>query len=421
MINKVINIDLNKLLRWADQFSSVAFLHGNNVQNYPEETFKTFLAVSNQKTAVTSLGELETALGTDWLFGHIGYDLKNQIEKLSSNNKETIDFGDLSFFLPDLLLELRIDGQQVVELTILKGNPEILTEIEGFTAAHPKPEIKIGALKCNITQEEYYQIFDQVIHHIVEGDIYEMNLCMEFFADNTRVDPAQFYIDLTKISPAPFACFYKSSNKYLISGSPERFFKKNGRRIVSQPIKGTNASDEDEEVNKAQQLKLLSSEKERSENMMIVDLVRNDLAKNSIPGSTGVTELFGVYKLGKVNQMISTIASELEEDKTITDVIKGAFPMGSMTGAPKIEAMKIIEKLEKSKRGLYSGTVGYITPNCDCDFNVIIRSLLYDPQEEKISFQVGGAITYDAEKESEYEECMLKSKTIKQVLNSYAV
>ena len=216
----------------------------------------------------------------------------------------------------------------------------------------------------------------------------------------------------------PFSTLYKNKHKYLICASPERFLKKVNDKLISQPIKGTNKSYPTIEENKIQQEQLRNSEKERAENMMIVDLVRNDLAKSAQTGSVSVEELFGIYKMNQVNQMISTISAKKRNDISIIDVILNAFPMGSMTGAPKIEAMKLIEHYEISKRGLYSGTVGYITPNQDFDFNVVIRSILYNQKNKYISFQVGGAITYDANAEDEYNECLLKAESIIKILNN---
>ena len=221
---------------------------------------------------------------------------------------------------------------------------------------------------------------------------------------------------LNEISPTPFSCYYKQQDKYLISASPERFLKKVKDKIISQPIKGTIKRGLDKNEDSLLRDKLYNDPKERAENVMIVDLVRNDLSRTAKKGSVKVDELFGIYEFSQVFQMISTITSKVEDDTNIIDIIKNAFPMGSMTGAPKVRAMELIEEFEKSKRGLYSGSVGFITPNNDFDFNVIIRSILYNQSRNYVSFTVGGAITSLADPEKEHEECMLKAEAMITVL-----
>jgi len=240
---------------------------------------------------------------------------------------------------------------------------------------------------------------------------------MEFFAEQALINPISVFQKLNSLSPMPFASLYKLEHKYLICCSPERFLKKSGSRIISQPIKGTARRDVDPKKDEQIKEELQNSEKERAENMMIVDLVRNDLAHSSKPGTTKVEEFFGIYTYNQVHQMISTISSELKDGLAFTEAIKNAFPMGSMTGAPKIKAMELIETYEESRRGLFSGAVGYITPEQDFDFNVVIRSVLYNAATKYLSFQTGSAITYDSVAEKEYEECLLKAKAILQVLN----
>jgi para-aminobenzoate synthetase component 1 len=246
-----------------------------------------------------------------------------------------------------------------------------------------------------------------------------MNFCQEFFVENLEINPLETYSKLIEISPTPFSVFYKNENKYLISASPERFLKKIGTKIISQPIKGTIKRGENAEIDLQLRTQLECDEKERSENIMIVDLVRNDLSKTAKQASVKVEELCGIYSFKQVHQMISTISSEIDQETHFVDVIKSMFPMGSMTGAPKIEAMKLIEKFEKTKRGLYSGAVGYINPQGDFDFNVVIRSILYNLDKKYLSFSVGSAITAKSIAESEYDECLLKTEAIKKVLINY--
>jgi len=244
-----------------------------------------------------------------------------------------------------------------------------------------------------------------------------MNFCQEFFNENVKVNPATLYIKLCEISPVPFSCFYKVGNKFLCGASPERFLKKVGSKIISQPIQGTSKKGRSKIENSVIAKELFSNEKERSENIMIVDLVRNDLSRTAKKQSVKVEELCGIYEFPQVFQMVSTVTSELSDNHNFTDVIKNAFPMGSMTGAPKIRAMELIEKYEKTKRGLYSGSVGYVTPSQDFDFNVVIRSFQYNAETKYLSFITGGAITIKSYPEKEYEECLIKAKGLLEVLN----
>ncbi|PID89409.1 MAG: hypothetical protein CSB01_02115 [Bacteroidia bacterium] len=250
------------------------------------------------------------------------------------------------------------------------------------------------------------------------GDIYEINFCQEFFAEQVCINPEQLYNHLKKVSPTPYGCFYKTRNHYLLSASPERFIKKKGTKLISQPIKGTAKRGANKEEDDTIKHHLFTDAKERAENIMIVDLVRNDLSHTATKGSVKVEELCGIYSFPQVHQMISTVVANLRNDIHFVEAIKQCFPMGSMTGAPKIRAMKLIEQYESTKRGLYSGAVGYITPQGDFDFNVVIRSILYNATNKYLSFMVGGAITMQSNPEKEYEECLLKAKAIRKTLSS---
>jgi para-aminobenzoate synthetase component 1 len=226
------------------------------------------------------------------------------------------------------------------------------------------------------------------------------------------------YQALTRISPNPFSAFYKMGDRYLCCASPERYLKKEGRRIMTQPIKGTMPRDlHNGEIDIQNRNSLLSSSKERSENVMIVDLVRNDLSRICEEGTVEVNELFGIYSFPQVYQMISTVSGLVKPDLDLATMIKATFPMGSMTGAPKKRVMELIEKYEKTRRGIFSGAVGYITPERDFDFNVVIRSILYNRLNDYLSYLVGSGITFYSDAEKEYEECMLKGAAIKKVLS----
>ena len=271
-------------------------------------------------------------------------------------------------------------------------------------------------IQSKISRTEYIHSVEKLKEHIRKGDIYEINFCQEFFAENASIDTTEIYKNLNAISGAPFAAFCKFDTHYLMCASPERFLQKRGNKLISQPIKGTIKRSENRETDDQLKNELLHNEKERSENVMIVDLVRNDLSRIAKKGSVNVDELYEIYSFKQVHQMISTVSCEIENTVSFTEILKSMFPMGSMTGAPKISAMKLIEQYESTKRGLYSGAVGYISPEGDFDFNVVIRSILYNSENKYLSFMVGSAITDKAQAEQEYEECLLKAKAMFQAL-----
>jgi len=268
-----------------------------------------------------------------------------------------------------------------------------------------------------ISKESYLEKASKILDHIHRGDIYEANFCMEFFAENAIINPMEKFLKLNEISKSPLAVYFKNNKQFLLSASPERYLKKEGELIISQPIKGTAKRFQDPIEDEKSKNQLASDPKERAENIMVSDLVRNDLSRTAQKGSVKVEELCGIYSFEQVHQMISTITSKLDSQYAVVDLIKTTFPMGSMTGTPKVSVLKIIEELEETKRGLYSGAVGYFTPNSDFDFNVVIRSILYNQEKKYVSFSVGSAITSQSVPESEYEECLLKAKAMREVLS----
>ncbi|HNF29742.1 MAG TPA: anthranilate synthase component I family protein, partial [Chitinophagaceae bacterium] len=272
-------------------------------------------------------------------------------------------------------------------------------------------------IKPKISKEEYIKCIHQLKQHIQRGDCYEINFCQEFFAKDVAINTIEVYKKLTTLSATPFACYYKLNEQYLLCASPERFVCKNGNKIISQPIKGTikrNLKDSlQDDVLKKQ---LQNSSKDKTENVMIVDLVRNDLSKICTKGSVIVEELFGVYSFPQVHQMISTVSGNVQKNINFSEVLQATFPMGSMTGAPKKRVLELTEQYEKSNRGIYSGTVGYITPENNFDFNVVIRSIMYNAVNKYLSYMVGGGITINSNAEDEYQECLLKATAIKEVL-----
>lgn len=356
-----------------------------------------------------------------WLFGYITYDLKNEIEQLSSNNSDKLGFPLLHFFSPKIVLEIEehfVTAFYDDEFTTDKEVYEILDIC--FDKTKKEVETKTIKLQSKITKEEYIQSVEQLKEHIHKGDIYEINFCQEFFAENAIINTVDIYNKLNTISSAPFSAYCKFGIHYLMCSSPERFIQKRANKLTSQPIKGTIKRSDI--IKEDDQLKndLQNNIKERSENIMIVDLVRNDLSRIAKKGSVTVDELCKIYSFKQVHQMISTISCEIKKNISFTDILRSMFPMGSMTGAPKISAMNLIEKNESTKRGLYSGAVGYITPDGDFDFNVVIRSILYNSENKYVSFMVGSAITDKSLAEKEYEECLLKAKAMFEVLQTHS-
>lgn len=414
----------SQLLQWAQQFREVVYLDSNDYkQNY--SSYDCLLAVdaftsvkTDYQNAFEDLKQYQQQT-KDWLFGYLSYDLKNDIENLQSKNHDGLEFPDLYFFQPKKLFLLKGNQLEVQYLRLCDDEFELdfqeITDCVLFT----ENENSQNAIKVHhrISEEQYLEKVTAMLKHIHRGDIYEANFCMEFFAENATIDPLEIFRKLNAISSPPFATFFKNNEHFLLSASPERYIKKIGSKIISQPIKGTSKRFEDEILDEQSKVELENNPKERSENIMIVDLVRNDLSKTAAKGSVNVEELCKIYSFKQVYQMISTIVSEVENAISPIDILKTTFPMGSMTGAPKISAMNIIENLEETKRGLYSGSVGYFTPENDFDFNVVIRSILYNAQKKYVSFSVGSAITSLSEPELEYEECLLKAKAMFTVLS----
>jgi len=337
--------------------------------------------------------------------GFLGYDLKNDVEKLQSNNAVFIPFPELFFFEEEIIFEEK-------ESRILSQNS---FELSSTISKSIYADAATPAINHLVSKAEYIEAIKKIQQHIIEGDVYELNYCIPFEISDIDIDPIDLYFELNKKSPNPFSSLLKINDKYIVSASPERFLCKRNHRLISQPIKGTIKRSDDLEKDKQA---LLNSEKERAENVMIVDLVRNDLTKSAKTGSIRVDELFGIYTYPQLHQMISTISAELRKDIHIIDAIKAAFPMGSMTGAPKVKAMELIEKYEVFKRGAYSGALGYIDEHGDFDFNVLIRSIFIDTKNKKLTFNVGSAITLDSEPAQEYEECLLKAKAILETLKA---
>jgi para-aminobenzoate synthetase component 1 len=426
-----------QVLNWANRFDICCFFDSNSyVSGYG--SYECLLAAGVKKSIKANAGNAFEQLkvfhseNPDWLFGHLGYDLKNETEHLTSTHFDGVQFPDLFFFIPEYIIlikgsELSINSETTItaeavwkEISLQDADPA-----HPEAGRHLQNPVLPGYTKqpsgysSRFTRAEYIQAVNHLREHILKGDCYEINFCQEFFIENCAADPVSVYASLCTVSPNPFAAFYKVEDKYLLCASPERYIRKVNDKVISQPIKGTVKRVMDDTVaDNKMRSDLLNSSKDRSENVMVVDLVRNDLSKVCKEGSVKVDELYGIYSFPQVHQMISTISGTVRSDIHWADLLQATFPMGSMTGAPKKRVMELIEQYERTKRGLFSGAVGYVTPAGDFDFNVVIRSILVNTMQQYLSCQVGSAITFNSDAQSEYEECLLKAAAIKKVLDN---
>ena len=412
-----------QLLAWAQQFEDIVWLDSNRHQ-HSHSNYDSILAVDAftaiQTDSIDGFQKLKEyqSLTNDWIFGYLSYDLKNDTEPLKSTNFDGLDFPDLCFFQPKKLFLFKKDTLIIRYLNCVSDEVNLdLKSIETFSLQSDLSHKNNIKIESRISKHQYINKVKTLLSHIHRGDIYEANFCQEFYA-HANLNALETYFKLNTISQPPFATFLKIGAKFLLSSSPERYLKKTGLEITSQPIKGTTRRSEFTEEDTDLKTLLVGDPKERSENIMIVDLVRNDLSKIAQKGTVEVTELCQIYSFKQVHHMISTIRAKALPTLSAVDIIAATFPMGSMTGAPKISAMKLIESLENTKRGLYSGAVGYFTPVGDFDFNVVIRSILYNASKSYISFSVGSAVTAKSTPEKEYQECLVKAKAMRSVLEN---
>lgn len=360
----------------------------------------------------------------DWLFGHLGYDLKNEVEGLHSDLPDFAGFPDMHFFVPRYVFLIPSLHQEtgdggIVHIGILDQDSaaEVLQAVQTTPDRSLSPA-SAASWSSRFSRQEYLDTVLQLQEHIHRGDCYEITFCQEFYTEEVNLDPLALYRELARISPMPHSAYYATSDLYLLCASPERYLQLKDGRLLSQPIKGTaKRKPGNQEADNALKEELRNSPKEISENVMIVDLVRNDLSKVCEEGSVRVSELGEIYAFPQVYQMISSIEGTLPSEVHWTQALKATFPMGSMTGAPKRRAMELIERYERTRRGLYSGAVGYIDPTGNFDFAVVIRSLLYNRERQYLSYSVGSAITAASDPLSEYEECLLKASAIRQALS----
>lgn len=408
------------MLNWGNRFNICCFLD-NHKYHLSHSSIECVVAAGSLHQIVANAGTAFTELADfyqehrDWIFGHLSYDLKNEIEALTSSNFDGVGFPDLFFFVPQYILQL--DKDSIAIGSHNNDHEALFHDLMGATSNAETFSGGIVNIKSRYTRDQYIETVEKLRQHILRGDCYEINFCQEFYTGNIKLDPLQLYNRLSESSPNPFSAFYRLNDLYMACMSPERYLRREGSRILSQPMKGTaERFVNDPELDERSKRNLENSDKERAENVMVVDLVRNDLSRIAVEGTVQVDELCAVYSFPQVHQMISTVSGELRKEIDFISAVKATFPMGSMTGAPKKKVMELIERYELTKRGLFSGSIGYIDPSGDFDFNVVIRSVLYNSSAEYLSFHTGSAITFSSDAQQEYEECLLKAGAIKKAL-----
>lgn len=409
---------LNRVLALAREFDSFALLDSCNVEDVKGKY--NWLAGGGSMSEWTLSAHCLSTLKSQrfqnkgWWFGRINYDLKNELEDLQSDNPRRFDSPEVVFFEAEWVVT---SSNGIVQLHLHPQSNLSLSEWISLSEIQAGEEVSAPVkLEYGTSKSEYISSAKSLLDHVQRGDIYEVNYCIEFFAEKAVLAPLSTYRKLRERMAPPMSAMLRFKSEWILSMSPERYLQKTGNRLLSQPIKGTAKRSEDKDEDQAIARQLFENKKERAENVMIVDLVRNDLSRVAKRNSVEVTELFGVYTFPTVHQMISTVEADLSDSFDLWDAIQATFPMGSMTGAPKHRAMQLIEQFENHKRGVYSGAIGYITPEDDFDFNVVIRTVIYDENTQNCSVSVGSALTIQANPEHEWEECQLKLKAIREVL-----
>lgn len=412
LFEKKIKCDdpLPALLRWSEKFRYAAFFITSRKQFFGAVGAYRHLEIWESHGAFQKLEAFQTE-SQKRIAGFLGYDLKNDLENLNSANPDVVEMPEGVFFEPRL--ELKFDGSAL----ILKSDEEELgaEALDALTipADFSKPVKEDLTFKPHTSRDEYIAQAKSIQAHLKRGDIYEANYCIQFSALAESFNPRLHFLKLQENTEAPFSVFAKLNTFYILSASPERFLKNTRGKLISQPIKGTIKRSPDRAVDEALKAQLRADPKEQNENVMIVDLVRNDLSRIARRGTVKVEKLFAVETFKTVHHLMSTITAQLDTSRYASwDAIRATFPMGSMTGAPKISAMKIIEHHENFKRCAYSGAFGWIDSSGDFDFNVLIRSVFYNASAGIAALGVGSAITMQADIEKEYDECLLKAEAV---------
>lgn len=412
ILSHSVKIDnpLERLLHFGDENEYCAFYITSVTQFSAAIGAASSIEINDSKNAFYRLEEFQRSCGVR-ISGYLGYDLKNDLENLTSENTDVLEMPESVFFEPEVWLHFA-DSELRIESENKQAIDRVLHALENQLSFKKSHQQNVD-LKPHTSRSEYIQQARSIKYHLQRGDIYEANYCMQFSGKAENFNPVSQFIKLLKLTNAPFSVFAKLADRYILSASPERYLKNTDGALISQPIKGTIKRSQDPDEDKLLIEKLRNDPKEQSENVMIVDLVRNDLSRVASRNSVEVKELFGVKTFKTVHHLISTVAARLNTEKhSHWDAIRATFPMGSMTGAPKISAMKIIDGHENFKRGVYSGAFGWMDPSGDFDFNVLIRTIIFNRKSTKIGFSVGSAITINAIPEKEYDECLLKAEAL---------
>lgn len=404
----------SKVLFWLKSYSTFAYLDNNEFEHQPN---RYELLVGADVATFITIDEI-SATTHQWRFGYIAYDYKNRVEPtLTSDNQDLQSAPDQDFFIPKIVVYIPFGQTEL----IVESNQDCQIILTAILAINVPVEIQMPHIHWQplMSYQQYHTAVNTILQHIVEGDCYEMNFCSGQHATTVvEICPVSVFYKLNKINKAPFAACIQIKDIAVMAASPERFLHKQADTLTAQPIKGTIKRDKTTAyLDALQKASLAGNSKEQAENVMIVDLMRNDMAKISEIGSVNVPELFGIYTFEFVHHMISTISSQLKQNTGFKEIIHASFPMGSMTGTPKYIVMQLIEAYEEAKRGVFAGAIGYISPDEDFDLNVVIRSLIYNTRRHTLSYYTGGAITIDSDPQKEYEEMLLKASGLAQIFN----
>jgi para-aminobenzoate synthetase component I len=404
-----------RLLHWAAAQPYCAWLEscGSDVDRYGKYEYILGIATGLDADVYHDLADLEDAMRHEkmaWRFGFLSYELKAEIEpRLETDLPSSVEFPNMGMFKADVVISKERGSDEIV---FEHGWSEQVMKAIAMAAVHKGGVSGFSGFESNFDKAEYCATVERLREHIREGDVYEINLSQCFSATGIIHSPAALYEALVEKSPVPFAGYCKWKGLHLLCASPERFLRLQRHNIITQPIKGTAARGNSPEADAQMAYRLRNSIKEQAENVMIVDLSRNDLHRSCEIGSVAVPHLFEVQTFPQVHHLVSTVTGRKRRDVHAIQVIRNTFPPGSMTGAPKVRACELIAEYEGLSRGVYSGALGYIAPSDDFDFNVVIRSLVYDAGAHQMSYHVGGAITWDSDPEAEYAETLLKAKAI---------
>lgn len=391
------------------------YINGEKETTCSFETYlKTYLAEHKDKNN-TELPIISGAIG------YFSYEYGRKLMEVDSVKEDLVSIPDAVLVFYDFyIIEDRQEQRTYLIANGITGEAaklmdEMETRINGkpvYMQKESDTEYPIE-VQPNFAKDEYKQAVDRMIRYIIEGDIYIVNMTQQLTVKSDKV-PLDVFYDLRENNPSPFGGYFDYGDFQIVCASPERFLKMQKGHVNTRPIKGTRKRGETPEEDMLMRTELENSEKDKSELLMIVDLERNDLNRVCNPGSVKVTELFSVEEYATVFHLVSDIEGDLEESKNIMDLLEAAFPGGSITGAPKYRAMEIIDEMENNKRNLYTGSIGYLTLDGDCDFNIVIRTALH--KDGKYYLGVGGGITAESDLEFEYEETLQKAKAVLQAM-----